>query len=175
MSSAKTAEALAPRKTILVVDPERKVNHLLNRLVADEGWDVRRSPDNQAALSDMEVCPFDLIITGQKTSGKEDIELLRKIRRIRPHVRMIILTDEGTPDDVLNSLRENAFSYFRAPFDAVPFSNMVQLAMTLPPWDDGIEIISATASWIQLFARCTVGDGRPANSIPAPIRIARRR
>lgn len=157
MSSAKTAEALAPRKTILVVDPERKVNHLLNRLVADEGWDVRRSPDNQAALSDMEVCPFDLIITGQKTSGKEDIELLRKIRRIRPHVRMIILTDEGTHDDVLNSLRENAFSYFRAPFDAVPFSDMVRLAMTQPSWDDGIEIISATASWIQLFARCTVG------------------
>jgi anti-sigma regulatory factor (Ser/Thr protein kinase)/ActR/RegA family two-component response regulator len=157
MSPAKTAEALAPHKTILVVDPERKVNHLLNRLVADEGWNVRCSPDNQAALSDMEVCPFDLIITGQKTSGREDIELLRKIRRIRPHIRMIILTDEGTPEDVLNSLRENAFSYFRAPFDPTPFSDMVRLAMTQPSWDDGIEIISATTNWIRLFARCTIG------------------
>src|SRR5271170_2706699 len=144
MSSATTAEALVPLRTILVVDPERKVNHVLNRLVADEGWNVRRVPDNQSALSEMELSSFDLIITGQKTSGHEDLELLRKIRRIRPHVRMIILTDESTPEDVVASLRENAFSYFRAPYDPAPLLDMVRSAMAAPCLDDGIEVVSAT-------------------------------
>jgi DNA-binding response OmpR family regulator len=157
MSSASTAAATAPAKKLLVVDPERRVNHVLNRLASDQGWSIQRAPDNQAALTDIEVSPFDLIITGQKTSGREDLELLRKIRRIRPHVRMIILTDEGTPEDVVASLRENAFSFFRAPFDAAPLSDMVRLAMTEPPWDDGIEVISATPRWIRLLASCTLG------------------
>jgi DNA-binding response OmpR family regulator len=156
MSSASTAAATAPVKKLLVVDPERKVNHVLNRLASDQGWSILRAPDNQAALSGIEVCPFDLVITGQKTSGREDLELLRKIRRIRPHVRMIILTDEGTPEDVIASLRENAFSFFRAPFDPAPLSDMVRLAMTEPPWDDGIEVISATPHWIRLLASCTL-------------------
>jgi anti-sigma regulatory factor (Ser/Thr protein kinase)/ActR/RegA family two-component response regulator len=157
MSSASATAAIVPLKTMLVVDPDRKVNHVLDRLVTDEGWDLQHAPDNQAALSALEARPFKLIITGQKTSGREDLELLRKIRRIRPHVRMIILTDESTPGDIIASLRENAFSYFCAPFYPALLSNMVHLALTLPSWDDGIEVISATPNWIRLLATCTRG------------------
>jgi anti-sigma regulatory factor (Ser/Thr protein kinase)/ActR/RegA family two-component response regulator len=144
-------------KRMLVVDPGSKVNDVLNRLVAEEGWSLHRSPDNQAVLSDMEIFPFDLIITGQETTGREDLELLRKIRRNRPHIRMIIITDKSTPDDVVAALRENAFMFLRAPFEPAQLSDMVRLAMTDPPWDDGIEVISATPNWIRLLARCTHG------------------
>lgn len=157
MASPSTAKAPLPSKKMLVVDPGSKVNDVLNRLVADEGWSLHRSADNQAVLSDMEIFPFDLIITGQETTGREDLELLRKIRRTRPHIRMIIITDKSTPADVVAALRENAFMYLRAPFEPSQLSDMVRLAMTDPPWDDGIEVISATPNWIRLLARCTRG------------------
>jgi anti-sigma regulatory factor (Ser/Thr protein kinase)/ActR/RegA family two-component response regulator len=157
MASPSTAKAPVPLKKMLVVDPGSKVNDVLNRLVAEEGWSLHRSPDNQAVLSDMEIFPFDLIITGQETTGREDLDLLRKIRRTRPHIRMIIITDKSTPDDVVAALRENAFMFLRAPFEPAQLSDMVRLAMTDPPWDDGIEVISATPNWIRLLARCTHG------------------
>lgn len=157
MASPSTAKAPLPMKRMLVVDPGSKVNDVLNRLVAEEGWSLHRSPDNQAVLSDMEIFPFDLIITGQETTGREDLELLRRIRRTRPHIRMIIITDKSTPDDVVAALRENAFMFLRAPFEPAQLSDMVRLAMTDPPWDDGIEVISATPNWIRLLARCTHG------------------
>jgi anti-sigma regulatory factor (Ser/Thr protein kinase)/ActR/RegA family two-component response regulator len=157
MSSASTAKAPVPSKKMLVVDPERQVNHVLDYLVSEEGWSLQRSPDNLAALSDMEAIPFDLIITGQETTGREDLELLRKIRRTRPNVRMIILTNKSTREDVVAALRENAFMYLRAPFEPAQLSDMVRLAMTEPSWDDGIEVISATTNWIRLLARCTHG------------------
>lgn len=157
MAAATTATSFASLKRMLVVDPERKVNDLLTRLVTQEGWKLHRSPDNQAALSDMEAYPFDLIITGQETTGREDLELLRKIRRIRPNVRMIILTDKSTREDVVEALRENAFMYLRVPFEPAQLTDMVRLAMTEPAWDDGIEVISATTNWIRLLARCTHG------------------
>jgi anti-sigma regulatory factor (Ser/Thr protein kinase)/CheY-like chemotaxis protein len=148
--------AIVKRKKLLLVDPEPEVDNLLIQVVTSDGWDIERAPDNETALLLVRAGPFDLVITGQKTSGREDVDLLRKIRTIRPHVRMIILSERTTPEDVIASLRENAFSYFRPPFDRVLLADMVHQAVSEPYWDDGIEVISATPNWIQLMARCTL-------------------
>lgn len=150
-----TTTALALRKTMLVVDPQRKVNRLLNRLVSEEGWNLRQAPDNEVALALIRDSAFDLVVTGQRTSGRQDLKLLKAMRLIHPHTRMIIITDQATPEDVITSLRENVFSYFRTPFSADYFVQMVRLAMIQKEWDDGIEVIAATRNWIRLLARCT--------------------
>jgi anti-sigma regulatory factor (Ser/Thr protein kinase) len=67
---------------------------------------------------------------------------------------MIIVTDESTPQDVLDSMREQAFSYFAKPFSIDSFKEMVSIAMNSPCWDDGIEVASATPDWINLHVRC---------------------
>src|SRR5262249_462559 len=98
--------------------------------------------------------PFDLIITGTKTTAKEDVKLLGRLRRIRSHVRLIILTDESTPADVVAAMREGAFSYFSKSFSMDSLAEIVRLAILGPAWDDGIEIASATPDWISIIARC---------------------
>jgi anti-sigma regulatory factor (Ser/Thr protein kinase) len=98
--------------------------------------------------------PCELVLTSEKTSGKEDVELLRRLRRVRPHTKLIILTDEATPADVLASMREHAFSFFSRPLSYDSLAYMIQLAAEGPCWDDGIEILSATPAWIRLAARC---------------------
>lgn len=59
-------------------------------------WGVRHAPDNNTALALAGATHFDLILTSEKTSGRDDVDLLRKIRNIRPHTRLIILTEEST-------------------------------------------------------------------------------
>lgn len=148
--------SIVKRKKLLLVDPDPEVDNLLSQVVTSEGWDIERASDNETAVLLVKARPFDLVITGQKTSGREDVVLLRKLRTIRPHVRMIILSEKSTPEDVIASLRENAFSYFRPPFDRVLLADMVHQAISEPCWDDGIEVISATPNWIRLMARCTL-------------------
>jgi anti-sigma regulatory factor (Ser/Thr protein kinase)/CheY-like chemotaxis protein len=140
---------------IVVVDPQHRVIDVLHRLALKEAWDICEVSDNQTVMSQLVQRPFDLIITSEKTSGLEDLELLRKIRRSRPHIRMIILTDKGTPEEVIASLRADVFSYFSMPVEEWFLVDMVRLAMTETVWDDGIEVISATPHWIRLLARCT--------------------
>jgi anti-sigma regulatory factor (Ser/Thr protein kinase) len=70
---------------------------------------------------------------------------------------LIILADEWTPGDVITAMREGAFSYFSAPFEPSALAAMVRAAMSEPCWDDGIEILSATPSWVSLTARCDIG------------------
>jgi anti-sigma regulatory factor (Ser/Thr protein kinase)/ActR/RegA family two-component response regulator len=156
-SIAQPAVKASPQNTALVVgtDPElaAQVSVTLPK------WNVDRAVDNLAALALVERRPFDLVITGENTSGAADVELLRKIRRVRPHTRIIILTNESTSVDVIASMRERAFSYFSTPFSSGSFAEMIRLASKEECWDDGIEVLSANPAWVRLAARCDQRTG----------------
>ncbi|HUL34074.1 MAG TPA: ATP-binding protein [Candidatus Eisenbacteria bacterium] len=132
------------------------MDEALGRVLASEGWGIQQVADNPEALMLASTTPFDLVITGRQTRALEDVELLRKIRSARPHTRMIILTDEWVPGDVVAAMREGAFSYFSAPFDACELAAMVHAAMDAPCWDDGIEVLAATPTWVRIAARCEI-------------------
>jgi DNA-binding response OmpR family regulator len=143
-------------KSLLVVaDPEINLI-LLDHLLTQE-WTVEYIATNEEAFSLVEKRPFDLIITSEATSAKDDIVLLRKIRTLRAHTRMIILTRQSTTQDVIEALRQRAFSYFSQPYSFATLSEMIHMAMERPCWDDGIEVVSATPNWIRILVRCDVG------------------
>jgi len=143
-----------PVRTVLMVGGDPKIESQLRDLLAPDAWAIQHASDNAAALVMIQKKSFDLILTGEKTSGKDDIELLRKIRSLRPHTRLIILAHESTPEDVITSMREHAFSYFSRPFSPDALALMIQLAIEVPCSDDGIEVVSATPEWIRILARC---------------------
>lgn len=142
------------RKAALIIDASPSVSGVLRDVLDGSGWNTVRVATNVAALAAVEANQYDVIVTSEKTSAAEGVELLRKIRRIHPHTRMIILAQEGTPGDVIAAIREHAFSYFTEPFAADELAAMLQAAMEAPSWDDGIEVISAKPDWIRVKARC---------------------
>jgi DNA-binding NarL/FixJ family response regulator len=143
-----------PVRTVLVVDANPEVEEVLTRTLVSNSWCIRHVSNNLAALAWAETTHCDLIITSEKTSGKQDVELLRMIRRVRPHTKLIILTDAATPADVIASMRERAFSFFSRPFSSESLAGMIRSAAEGPSWDEGIEILSATPNWIRLAASC---------------------
>ncbi len=138
----------------LIVRSSPELDQLLASLFQREKWQIRFAPHNLEALQLAKDSLFDLIITGERTPGKEDIELLRRLRMVRPHTRLIILTEEFIPGDVLAAIRERAFSYFSRPFSTEKIAEMIRIAMTEPFWDDGIEVLAATPNWVRLCVRC---------------------
>jgi CheY-like chemotaxis protein len=141
-------------KSALLIDADPEIRDMLREVLDPREWSVRHAPSSAAAFERVKEQPFDLIITSDKTPGREDVELLRKIRSVRAHTRIIILTGESTPAAVIDSMRERAFSYFSRPFSLQALAEMVHLAADGPAWDDGIEVMSATPEWIRVLARC---------------------
>jgi anti-sigma regulatory factor (Ser/Thr protein kinase) len=140
------------QKSAIVVGSNRNIAAQVSAALPT--WSIERAANNFDAFKIIEASHFDLILTDESTSGEADVELLCKIRRVRPHIRMIILTAESTPADVIAAMREHAFSYFSMPFSPSAFAEIIRLATEGPCWDDGIEVLSATPSWIRLAARC---------------------
>ncbi len=143
-------------KNALVVGTDPEIGTLLLNVLKSGSWVVRTVRDNLAALAISRVRTFDLIVTSDQTSGREDIELLRQIRLVHPHTRLIILTGESTPQDVITAMRERAFSYFTRPFSLDTLAEMIRIATEGPCWDDGIEVVSGTPELIRILARCDV-------------------
>jgi len=146
--------ALFSVRDALVVDANQELKELLGGTLKRGAWAIHYVRSNQEALLATRSKAFELIITSERTSGHEDIELLRKIRSARPHTRLIILADVGTPDEILTAMREHAFSFFSKPYSLERLSEMIQMATATPCWDDGIEVRSATPEWILLDVRC---------------------
>ena len=144
---------MVSRKAMVISD-DPQVKAMLRQILEPKQWAIQDAADNSAALKLVTEGKFDLILTCEQTSGKEDVELLRAIRRIHPHTRVIILADKTTPTDVISAIREHAFAYFSTPFSLASLTAIVQYAIREPCWDDGIELVSATPSWIRLLVRC---------------------
>src|SRR5689334_4138685 len=144
----------ATHQLALLVEGDAEIEQALRKILEPQGWAIVLAKGVAEALEHVKLRQFGLIVTAGHTSGAEDVELLRKMRRVHPHTRMIIVTDESTPQDVLDSMRERAFSYFAKPFAMESFEHIVDIAINCPCWDDGIEVVSATPDWVNLQVRC---------------------
>ena len=138
----------------MVISDDAQIKAMLRRILGADHWTIQYVDDNSAALKLVQASRCDLILTCEKTSGQEDVELLRAIRRLHPHTRVIILTADSTPANVISAIREHAFSYFSTPISLASLTAIVECAVETPCWDDGIEIVSATPRWIRLLVRC---------------------
>jgi len=152
--ASKEPTATDASKSALLIGNDPEVRSALTLMLTPEGWTLDQRPNQQEALALAKEHPFDLIVTGRATSGKDDVEFLRRIRRVKPHTKVIILTDESTPEDVIASMREHAFGYLSKGFSEEALAETVRQVLDTPAWDDGIEIMSATPHLITLAVRC---------------------
>jgi anti-sigma regulatory factor (Ser/Thr protein kinase)/CheY-like chemotaxis protein len=139
---------------MLLVDASPDTAALVNETLEEARWKIESVADNEAAFAAVQKSHFDVVITSEKTCAEQDVELLRRIRVVHPHTKVIILTDSSVRAGRIAAIREHAFSYLTAPFPPEQFKDMLRVALEAPAWDDGIELQSATPAWIRLFARC---------------------
>ena len=94
-----------PVKIALLIDADEADAHVSGERTGSGRMErAARGEQSNGAGAGGRHTHFDLILTSEKTSGKDDIELLRKLRMARPHTCLIILTDESAPSYVIDSM-----------------------------------------------------------------------
>lgn len=144
------------RSCALVVGEDPDVKAALLKVLSPAGWSLKEAKDLKEALEIARTLKLNVVVTSPKSSGKEDVEFLRQIRRINPKTRVIILTDDSTPEDVIASMREHAFGYLSKGLTVDALAITVRAALDEPDWTDGIELISATPQFLTLAVRCRI-------------------
>jgi DNA-binding NarL/FixJ family response regulator len=140
--------------TVLLIGADTEIQAMLRDTLDQATWIIRHAPDNKSALAIAAETPINLVITNEDTSARADVALLHEIRKLHPDTRVIVLTDESKPADVIASIRESAFSYFCRPISTNVLGDMVRAAVKSPWWNDGIKVLQGTPQWIRILARC---------------------
>ncbi len=146
------------RRRALLIESPAPSHSQLTELFDPALWTVSYAKDNESAIYMAKAEAFDLILTNAATSCADDTVVLQRLRGVRPHTRVIILTEESMPGDVLKAIRNHAFSYFSLPIAKSDLRKLIEQALKEPVWDDGIELIQGSPEYVVLAVRCALAS-----------------
>ncbi len=163
-------------KWILIVDDEDAILTVLRSSLKKLGADynVVTASDGNQALALLGKRPFDLVVTDYRMAGMDGLELLGRIRALRPEARVVLMTGYGNRVLEAESKRLNAFRYLTKPLELDTFRQVVKEAVAdLPTGGSTLLILSEeryrrvndrlTQLQMEAGARCvllTDSDGR---------------
>ncbi len=118
--------------TILVADDDRSIRTVLAQALGRAGYEVR-STGNASTLwrwvSDGE---GDLVITDVVMPDESGLDLLPRIKKIRPDLRIIVMSAQNTLLTAVKATQRGAFEYMPKPFDLRELVSVVQRALSTP-------------------------------------------
>lgn len=116
---------------ILVVDDETIVLSLVRDALEDENYLIETSSNSQDALALAQSEPFDLLITDIRMPHMDGIELVRKVREVRPDIAIIFMTGYANLSSAKNAIKQGASDYIMKPFELVEIRQAVKNALKL--------------------------------------------
>ena len=118
--------------TILIADDDRAIRTVLSQALGRLGHDVRTT-GNAAQLwrwvSDGE---GDLVITDVVMPDENGLDLIPRIKKLRPELRIIVMSAQNTLLTAVKATERGAFEYLPKPFDLRELVGVVERALTVP-------------------------------------------
>jgi len=104
-------------QSILVVDDDMLVRKVLKKYISSLGYYVDTAEDGSGALDMLHSFSYDLVLTDLQMPRLGGIELLKKMFLEYPDIPKIVLTGQGTNDDIIAALKSGAYDFLYKPID----------------------------------------------------------
>ncbi len=118
--------------TILIADDDRAIRTVLNQALARLGYDVRTTGNAATLWRWVADGEGDLVITDVVMPDENGLDLIPRIKRIRPELRIIVMSAQNTLMTAVKATERGAFEYLPKPFDLRELVNVVQRALSAP-------------------------------------------
>lgn len=105
------------KSEILVVDDEEIICELLSRTLKKEGYRVEAVKDGNDALEKVKKSFFNLLITDLKMPKVDGMNVLEEIKKVNPHIEVIIITGYPSIESATEAMKKGAFDFICKPFD----------------------------------------------------------
>ncbi len=103
-------------RTVLVVDDEESIRHVLTVMLNGAGFQARAVGSGEDALREMETHDYDAVLTDIRMPGIDGLELVRSVAVRWPEKTVIVMSAYASHDLALSAMREGAYDYVEKPF-----------------------------------------------------------
>lgn len=104
-------------KHLLIADDEANIRRVLQAIFAKDGYTVHLAENGRKAMELASQQPISVLITDLIMPDMNGIDLLKKVREIRPDVVAVMITAYGTIKTAVDAIRLGAADYITKPFD----------------------------------------------------------
>ena len=118
--------------TILLADDDQSIRTVLSQALAREGYDVRASGTASGLWRWIEQGEGDLVITDVVMPDENGLDLIPRIRKLRPDLRIIVMSAQSTLLTAVRASESGAFDYLPKPFDLRALLSSVGRALAEP-------------------------------------------
>ncbi len=118
--------------TILVADDDRSIRTVLTQALGRAGYQVRSTQTAATLWRWVEEGEGDLVITDVVMPDENGLDLVPRIRRLRPDLRVIVMSAQSTLLTAVKAAQRGAFEYLPKPFDLKELLATVGRALAAP-------------------------------------------
>jgi len=118
--------------TILVADDDRAIRTVLTQALGRLGHNVRTTGNAATLWRWVEDGEGDLVITDVVMPDENGLDLIPRIKKLRPELRIIVMSAQNTLMTAVKATERGAFEYLPKPFDLHVLVNLVERALTAP-------------------------------------------
>jgi two-component system nitrogen regulation response regulator GlnG len=118
--------------TILVADDDRAIRMVLNQALIRLGHDVRMTGNAATLWQWIADGAGDLVITDVIMPDENGLDLIPRIKKLRPELRIIVMSAQNTLLTAVKATERGAFEYLPKPFDLRELVSVVERALTTP-------------------------------------------
>jgi DNA-binding NtrC family response regulator len=116
-------------KQVLIIDDEKIVCDMAQRILSQEGYEVETFTDSTLALERIRNKQFDLVITDLKMENIDGMDILKEVNHLYPDTKVIMLTAYATLDAAIDAIRERIFDFFPKPVKIDDLKRSVKKAL----------------------------------------------
>ena len=117
---------------ILVADDDQSIRTVLNQALARAGYEVNTTSNAATLWSWVQDGDGDLVITDVVMPDENGLDLIPRIRKIRPDLRIIVMSAQSTLMTAVKAIERGAFEYLPKPFDLNDLLGVVRRALETP-------------------------------------------
>jgi two-component system nitrogen regulation response regulator GlnG len=117
-------------ETILIADDDRAIRTVLSEALGRLGYDVRAAADAGTLWTWIAKGEGDLVVTDVVMPDEDGLDLLPRIRRLRPDLKVIVMSARNTLMTAVRAAERGAFEYLPKPFDLNALTDAVRRALS---------------------------------------------
>ena len=117
--------------TVLVADDDRSIRTVLTQALGRSGYQVRSTGNAATLWRWVEDGEGDLVITDVVMPDENGLDLIPRIRKIRPDLRVVVMSAQSTLMTAVKATQRGAFEYLPKPFDLQELLAVVGRALTV--------------------------------------------
>lgn len=118
--------------TILIADDDSSIRTVLSKALGERGYEVRTTGTASTLWQWIADGQGDLVVTDVVMPDENGLELVPRIKKLRPDLPVIVMSAQNTLMTALKAAERGAFEYLPKPFDLNDLVAVVDRALTQP-------------------------------------------